>query len=575
MSDPVIHGRLAYAGERLASLVSAASEHVQKDNRFLHAADKALKALLDTPLTVKKNDGTADNDPMFVPLRAPAVEIQETLNAEGRLTLLLGRLATLMGDNSVSQLASRLENRLAVIASQQQQREQLSGAFQTASEEAQSAMDVYKTALDSLAAAQAAYHDCAGKLERAEAKLDGLAPGAPDYVSLKQEIDTLRNELSSLRSNQEKALNAAEVAHNSARQKTEKLDGIASQIQGGFLTGGRAERYQTDNLNSIARFTMLLSIFIELVGKNNEESLKNDMALFRTLQESRQEEMLKKSEEYQEETRKAEALNRTMGCVGKVVGALLTVASVVAAAFTGGAALGLAAASLALILTDGIVKAATGTSFIQEALNPVIQHVLKPLMDIIGKAVAKILEGFGVDKASAEMVGNILGAILAAVTSVVVIAGVAILGKGAVSKLGHVLKKMMDEAVKKLLPDVLKHVMRNGNQILSHGIQRLAGVSGSRSVLLNKTVLGVSGANTAAQSGATVAEGVFLKKASDAFADFTLSRFSSEQLRQWLKQAVDIFEDNNKMALELQKTLSSVIRQHSDTSRFVLRQIRA
>ncbi len=38
---------------------------------------------------------------MFVPLRAPAVEIQETLNAEGRLTLLLGRLATLMGDNSV------------------------------------------------------------------------------------------------------------------------------------------------------------------------------------------------------------------------------------------------------------------------------------------------------------------------------------------------------------------------------------------------------------------------------------------------------------------------------------------
>ena len=204
-----------------------------------------------------------------------------------------------------------------------------------------------------------------------------------------------------------------------------------------------------------------------------------------------------------------------------------------------------------------------------------IQHVLKPLMDIIGKAVTEILKGFGVDKASAEMVGNILGAILAAVTSVVVIAGVAILGKGAVSKLGHVLKKMMDEAVKKLLPDVLKHVMRNGNQILSHGIQRLAGVSGSRAVLLNKTVLGVSGANTAVQSGATVAEGVFLKKASDAFADFTLSRFSSEQLRQWLKQAVDIFEGNNKMALELQKTLSSVIRQHSDTSRFVLRQIRA
>ncbi|MGC8169908.1 pathogenicity island 1 effector protein SipB, partial [Salmonella enterica] len=72
MSDRVIHGRPAYAGERLSSLASAASEHVQKDNRFLHAADQALKALLDTPLTEKKNGGTADNDPMFVPLRAPA-----------------------------------------------------------------------------------------------------------------------------------------------------------------------------------------------------------------------------------------------------------------------------------------------------------------------------------------------------------------------------------------------------------------------------------------------------------------------------------------------------------------------
>ncbi|HEC8710317.1 TPA: type III secretion system translocon subunit SctE [Salmonella enterica subsp. enterica serovar Poona] len=575
MSDRVIHGRPAYAGERLSSLASAASEHVQKDNRFLHAADQALKALLGTPLTEKKNGGITDNDPMFVPLRAPAAEVQEKLNAEGRLTLLLGRLATLMGDNSVSQLASRLENRLAVMASQQQQGEQLSGAFQAASEQAQSAMDVYKTALDSLAAAQAAYHDGAGKLERAEATLDGLAPGAPGYALLKQEVDALRNELPALRHHLETALSAAEGAHRSAREKTEKLDGIASQIQGAFLTGGRAEQYQTDNLNSIARFTMLLSIFIELVGKNNEESLKNDMALFRALQESRQEDMLRKSEEYQEETRKAEVLNRTMGCVGKVVGALLTVASVVAAAFTGGAALGLAAASLALILADGIVKATTGTSFIQEALNPVIQHVLKPLMDIIGKAVAEILKGLGVDRETAEMAGNILGAIVAAVASVVVIMGVAILGKGAVSKLGHVLKKMMDEAIKKLLPDALKQAMQNGSRILSHGMQRLAGTQGSRAALLNKTVLGVSGANTAAQSGATVAEGVFLKKASDAFAGFTLSRFSGEQLRQWLKQAVDTFGDNNKMALELQKTLSSVIRQHADTSRFVLRQIRA
>ncbi|SUG71798.1 pathogenicity island 1 effector protein [Salmonella enterica subsp. enterica] len=56
--------------------------------------------------------------------------------------------------------------------------------------------------------------------------------------------------------------------------------------------------------------------------------------------------MEKKSAEFQEETRKAEETNRIMGCIGKVLGALLTIVSVVAAVFTGGASLALAAVGL-------------------------------------------------------------------------------------------------------------------------------------------------------------------------------------------------------------------------------------
>lgn len=570
MNDPIIHGRQVFAVNRQSSLDISSSERTLNDNSFLLAANKVLKDILATPLTEKKNGRTVDNDPMFVTLRAPAAEIQEQLNSKGRLTMLLGRLATLVGDNSVSLLSSRLESHLAVMASQQRQGEQLSAAFQVALGQAQSAMDVYKNTLSCLESAQKVHDDSAGKLALAKEKLNGLTPNDPGYELLKQQVDTLRNELSVLRNNMEMALSAAEAAHRNAKEKTEKLDTIASQMQEGGGIGSHMGQHHTDNLNNIARFTMLLTMFIELVGKNNEDSLSNDMALFRTLQESRQEEMLRKSEEYQEETQKAEALNRTMGCIGKVAGALLTIGSIVAAVFTGGAALGLAAASLALILADNIVKASTGTSFIQQALNPIIQHVLKPLMDIIGKVVSEILQKLGVDKATAEMVGNILGAIVAAVASVAVIVAVAILGKGAVSKLGHVLNKMMGEAIKKLLPDVLKHVMRNGSRILTHGMQRLAGISGS----LDKAMLGLRSANTAVQSGGAVAEGVFLKKASDAFASFTLARFSGEQLQQWLKQAVEIFGENNKIPLELQKTLSSVIQQHSDASHFILRQVR-
>ncbi len=48
-----------------------------------------------------------------------------------------------------------------------------------------------------------------------------------------------------------------------------------------------------------------------------------------------------------------------MGCIGKVLGALLTIVSVVAAVFTGGASLALAAVGLAVMVADEIVKAAT------------------------------------------------------------------------------------------------------------------------------------------------------------------------------------------------------------------------
>ncbi|EBS3610404.1 pathogenicity island 1 effector protein SipB [Salmonella enterica subsp. enterica serovar Poona] len=576
MSTPIIHDRSIYISNKSSSLASAAFESVRKDGRFMQAADNVLKDLLNVQLTESKTGRSEKTDPSSVPLRAPVMSRQDKLNTEGQLTLLLGRLALLMGETSVSEFASRLETRLAMIESRKKKGEKLSDTFKSVLEQAHSAMDLYEKKMEILEKAKETHSENTANLELAEKKFNNLSPGEPGYDLLQKEVESVRNECSVSKKNLEIALSSANAAHSEARDKTQQLDRITSQMQGTFLTVNQTDKNQTDNLNSISRFTMLLSIFIELVGKNNEESLNNDMALFRALQESRKDEMLRKSEEHQEETRKAEALNRTMGCIGKVVGALITVGSVIAAVFSGGAALGLAAAGLALMLADGIVKAATGTSFIQQALNPVVQYVLKPLMDIIGKAISEVLKGIGVDKNMAEMVGNIMGAIVSAIATVAVVVAVAVFGKSAVSTLGNILNKMFGENIKKLLPDVLKHVIQNSSKILTQGMQRITGRPGGEVIgnALNKTVLGMSSANTAVQSGAGVAEGVFLKKASDAFADFTLARFSGEQLQQWLKQAVELFGNNSKIALELQKTLSSVIQQHSDASRFISRQIR-
>lgn len=401
--------------------------------------------------------------------------------------------------------------------------------------------------------------------------MQSLDPADPGYAQAEAAVEQAGKEATEAKEALDKATDATVKAGTDAKAKAEKADNILTKFQGtaNAASQNQVSQGEQDNLSNVARLTMLMAMFIEIVGKNTEESLQNDLALFNALQEGRQAEMEKKSAEFQEETRKAEETNRIMGCIGKVLGALLTIVSVVAAVFTGGASLALAAVGLAVMVADEIVKAATGVSFIQQALNPIMEHVLKPLMELIGKAITKALEGLGVDKKTAEMAGSIVGAIVAAIAMVAVIVVVAVVGKGAAAKLGNALSKMMGETIKKLVPNVLKQLAQNGSKLFTQGMQRITsglGNVGSKMGLqtnalskelvgntLNKVALGMEVTNTAAQSAGGVAEGVFIKNASEALADFMLARFAMDQIQQWLKQSVEIFGENQKVTAELQK----------------------
>lgn len=518
---------------------------------------------------------------------------REKLSSEGQLTLLLGKLMTLLGDVSLSQLESRLAVWQAMIESQKEMGIQVSKEFQTALGEAQEATDLYEASIKKTDTAKSVYDAATKKLTQAQNKLQSLDPADPGYAQAEAAVEQAGKEATEAKEALDKATDATVKAGTDAKAKAEKADNILTKFQGtaNAASQNQVSQGEQDNLSNVARLTMLMAMFIEIVGKNTEESLQNDLALFNALQEGRQAEMEKKSAEFQEETRKAEETNRIMGCIGKVLGALLTIVSVVAAVFTGGASLALAAVGLAVMVADEIVKAATGVSFIQQALNPIMEHVLKPLMELIGKAITKALEGLGVDKKTAEMAGSIVGAIVAAIAMVAVIVVVAVVGKGAAAKLGNALSKMMGETIKKLVPNVLKQLAQNGSKLFTQGMQRITsglGNVGSKMGLqtnalskelvgntLNKVALGMEVTNTAAQSAGGVAEGVFIKNASEALADFMLARFAMDQIQQWLKQSVEIFGENQKVTAELQKAMSSAVQQNADASRFILRQSRA
>ncbi|ECG8258051.1 SPI-1 type III secretion system needle tip complex protein SipB [Salmonella bongori] len=574
-------------------LAEAAFEGVRKNTDFLKAADKAFKDVVATKAgDLKAGTRSGETTINTISLTPPTDAAKEKLSSEGQLTLLLGKLMTLLGDVSLSQLESRLAVWQAMIESQKEMGIQVSKEFQLALGEAQEATDLYEASIKKTDTAKIVYDAAAKKLTQAQNKLQSLDPADPSYAQAEAAVEQAGKEATEAKEALDKAADATVKAGTDAKAKAEKADSILTKFQGtANASSQQVSQGEQDNLSNVARLTMLMAMFIEIVGKNTEESLQNDLALFSALQEGRQAEMEKKSAEFQEETRKAEETNRIMGCIGKVLGALLTIVSVVGAIFTGGASLALAAVGLAVMVADEIVKATTGVSFIQQALNPIMEHVLKPLMELIGKAITKALEGLGVDKKTAEMAGSIVGAIVAAIAMVAVIVVVAVVGKGAAAKLGSALSKMMGETIKKLVPNVLKQMAQNSSKFLTQGMQRITtslGNVGSKMGLqtntlskeligntLNKVTLGMEVTNTAAQSAGGVAEGVFIKNASEALSDFMLARFAMDQIQQWLKQSVEIFGENQKVTAELQKVMSSAVQQNADASRFILRQSRA
>lgn len=580
-------GRSSYVPS--TALTDAVYESVRKDGSFLDAAEKALKSVL--AVKASENNGKekiTSNDLAIPLLNQPTQKAKEELNSAGKLALLLGNLMSLLGESTLSQFESRLATWRAMMESQKSMGEQLSIELQNALGGAEQATELYQTTLSTLTTTKAAFDAATKALQQAQAQLDKLSTSDAGYTQALSARDQAANESKNAKQKVDQAELLAKDAHSNAMTKANSVDKLLTQIQGVGIQNSLIQPSEQNNLSNVAKLTMLMAMFVELIGKNSEESLQNDLALFQALQEGRQKEMEKKSSEYLEEVRKAEELNRIMGCIGKILGALLTIVSVVSAAFTGGASLALAAVGIALMVADEIVKATTGMSFMEEALKPLMDKVLKPLMELIGKAITKALESFGVDKKTAELAGSIAGAILAAVAMVVVVVVVALVGKGAAAKLGNAMSKLLGDAIKKIVPEVMKELAKGGSKLLSQGMQRLSSVLGdigsklglqtdaiSKQLITNtlqRTLIVGEVVNVATQAGGNLAQGVFMKNASDAMADFSLAHASMAQLEQWMKQAVENFAETQKITQEMNRTMSAALQQNAEAGRFVMRQ---
>ncbi|NDL61514.1 type III secretion system translocon subunit SctE [Acerihabitans arboris] len=502
---------------------------------------------------------------------APFLTAPQENSFTGRFGLaqLFNIVKKIWANSSLALLADRLTLASARRVAMNQANAALAAEYQQAIQASEAALAAAEGDVLALEHAQSELVEKRLAFDKAAAALSQIPPEDDAFAAALQTLSEAQDALNKAETRLQSALVRADASYAAAEKSMLKLDEIYSKS----LQPGAAKEDPKPVLNALDRLMGLILAMNKVQQDSNIKSLKEDNKFNQRMQVLKQEQMKMKSDEYADQVRKSEELNRTMGCVGKILGGLITLISVAGAIFSGGASLALAAVGLALMMGDEICKAVTGVSFMEQALRPLMEGIIKPLVDMISKAITKMLEGLGINANIASMVGAIIGALVAAALIVaIVVVGKSAGGKIASSALG----KMLTDAVKKLVPDVLKHVAGQSGAVINNSVKRVMEklsfstdrLAMARHVnrldrLNNKMMLSAE----AAQSGATVYQGILQNKMAGTLADFHQQLAEHQQLRKLLTALLEAFSEAEKtihqqwMALNDLTTLSIQNRQ--------------
>jgi invasin B len=386
----------------------------------------------------------------------------DSLTPDGFLQWRVGQIKAALRDSSVASLMTRVEQYRSLNASAKADAERLSAAFTAAQSEFVAASTAATSGAETVQPLVAEAAEARVKVESLKAKLDALVPTDPDYATTEQAYQVALGAADQLGRQAQQALAPLQGMTERATQAASDLEAVQDEIlnlpipQAGPLTTVRQA-----TLTNAAIYNQLLAVLSEVVEKSGQAKLDSNSDFNLKQLRASQKRNTKGSEEYDKQMEKARATEKTMGCVGKILGWLVTVVSIIAAPFSGGASLALAVVGLALAITTE----ATGFSLIGKALEPFTKYVLEPLIKELGKAFTEMLEKMGVSPDEAKRIGGILGAVAGAIIVVVVAIVSVVVGRSAGSAVIKALGPVLTRAFKNVLPIVIKQAARQMSQM--------------------------------------------------------------------------------------------------------------
>lgn len=618
-----------YAQHRLTNKVQTLQQSLTAEQLQKVMQETQRELVSKQPLGLLANVGDTPRLALPTPLSATTASTEGALSNNGTsstesaeagkgssfsgmasLTFIMGKIIKLTGDKSLQQLSNNLAAYVAQSKGTQTAAAAMSAALEQAASQwagcqdnltaAQQQADQLQSAADQ--ATQAA-NEALKNLKELQAQAEKeIADNGSVSPALQKKLDAAKTlsekasgEATSARAESDKfiltTLNPAISAEKSSR---ENLDTIRAKVSG-FINAltpqqqGALERKQQKE-NEGKSLTYLLAVINKLIGKSASEKLEASAELNKKLSAASIKEAQEKAADFAAKQAKAEEMQKTMGCIGKIVGWIITVVSVAAAAFTGGASLALAGIGLALAIGDEIGQAITGESFMEKAmgaiLDPIMKGIIQPLMQFYTNLFSKVLEGLGLDKGLADTIGQIMGAIQAAVMMIAAVMVAGSLVKSIASKIGSTMivkagmafaKRMVQNMGKKAAETLGKklglNTLTSAAKRAGTRLAKFSPINEGNAATVQKGVAVADAVNTTAQAGGNVAVAALRLSAAQDKADLLQAMATQELLKKMMDEAVNVFTHNLATMSAIMNQMSQVGLQDQQTKRFITQQI--
>lgn len=376
----------------------------------------------------------------------------------GFMTWVAASMQQLMARQSMDALHASATSLIQRLMGKEGSANQLSADYQAASEAYDQALAQAAQAADDASEAVATAKAAEEEVGRLQKELGAMSPGSPGYDAKQQQLAAATATADELQVKADAAVARSDAAAASVAQLGAGLQGIRQEA--GKL-GARVVQSDDANRTMAARLTELMAMLQQLLGYAREANMQAAVENAVQAMKAQETEMTHLAEERAEELAKAESTSKWLGCIGKIIGWVVTVVSVVAAPFTGGLSMALAGVGLAL----AVVEETTGFSVLGEALQPVIQVIVK-LAQQLTKVFGSLLESMGIP--GADTIAQVMGFIATALAVAAIAIGGFLLAKGAMAKL-------LPNIVKQVVGEVSKEATRITTKVATSVVGKQSG----------------------------------------------------------------------------------------------------